>query len=41
MQVGTARGVDLALLADVLPACEAAILTERDRSPEEEDADGQ
>lgn len=37
MAVGTARGVDLDLLAEALPAVEAAILAGRDDGePEEE-----
>lgn len=36
MMMGAARGADLALLADVLPACEAAILIGRDGAELEE-----
>ena len=39
MQMGTARGVDMDLLARVLPAVEMAILTGRDGEGEE-DGDG-
>ncbi len=40
MAIGTARRVDLVLLADVLPACEAAILIGRDDDQAEEEIDG-
>lgn len=40
MQIGTARRVDLDLLADVLPAVEAAILNGRDGDVSEEDEHG-
>ena len=37
MTIGGARGVDLDLLADVLPAAEAAILSGHDGGGDEED----
>jgi uncharacterized protein related to proFAR isomerase len=42
MAIGSARGVDLTLLADVLPTAESAILIGREADPsEEEETHGQ